>query len=192
MNEIEIKENFSRNIRELRKSRKINQIQLGERIHYSSKAISKWENGDVLPDITTMKMLADFFSVSVDDLISNKNVVRKSHRKLNRVLITISSALLAFFIASIMFIILYLSNVNGAWKAFPVGAVASGIVVVVFAGLWYRRIVVNIASTTLVALVALMVMCLMDFNYYWIILIAGIILMIASIVFFNIRFSDRK
>ena len=85
-----------------------------------------------------------------------------------------------------------LTQIPGAWKAFPAAAVSAGITFVVFASIWYRRIIINIASTTLVGLIAFMVMCFMDFQFYWIILIAGIILMIASIIFFNIRFTDRK
>lgn len=192
MTELEIKNNFARNIKELRISRKMNQVQFGEKIHYSSKAISKWENADVLPDVTTLKMLADFFNISLDDLICSKHPARKSHRKLNRVLITASSTMLSFFIGAIIFSVLYFCQIPGAWKAFPAAAVSAGITFVVFASIWYRRIIINIASTTLVGLIAFMVMCFMDFQFYWIILIAGIILMIASIIFFNIRFTDRK
>ena len=84
MQENEIRANFARNVRELRLDRKLNQIQLGEKLSYTSKAVSKWENGDVMPDIVTLKMIADFFDISVDALVSNKNVIRKSHRKRNR------------------------------------------------------------------------------------------------------------
>ena len=61
MQENEIRANFARNVRELRLDRKLNQIQLGEKLSYTSKAVSKWENGDVMPDIVTLKMIADFF-----------------------------------------------------------------------------------------------------------------------------------
>ena len=71
MTEETIKTNFARNVRDLRLSRGLNQIQLGEKIHYSSKAISKWENGDVLPDVVTLNMIADYFDITVDDLISD-------------------------------------------------------------------------------------------------------------------------
>ena len=137
-------------------------------------------------------MLADYFNITWDELICSKQVVRKSHRKLNRILITASSMMLSFFIGAIIFSVLYFCHIPDAWKAFPAAAVSAGITFVVFSSIWYRRIVINVASTTLVGLIAFMVMCFMDFNYYWIILIAGIILMIVSIIFFNIRFTDRK
>lgn len=192
MTEIEIKSNFSKNIKELRLSKKLNQIQLGEKIHYSSKAISKWENGDVMPDIFTLKMLADFFNINVDDLISNKNVVRKSHRRLNRILITSSSALLSFVVAAIMFMILYLCNVPGSWRAFPVGAFGAAITVTVFAALWYKRIVLIISSAFIVVFLTLMIMTFMDAAYFWTILIVGVLLLAGTVIFLNIRFTDRK
>ena len=192
MTEIEIKTNFSKNVRELRISRKMNQVQFGEKIHYSSKAISKWENADVLPDIVTLKMIADFFDISVDDLISNKNVVRKSHRKLNRILTTISSMLLSYVIGAIVFMILYFCSVPDSWKTFPVAAVTSSITFVVFASLWYRRITLNISVAILIATITFMVMCFINFESFWLILIIGLILIAASITFFNIRFTNRK
>lgn len=192
MFENEIKINFSRNIKELRISRKLNQIQLGEKINYTSKAISKWENGDVLPDVSTLSMLAEFFNVTIDDLISSKNIVRKSHKKLNRILTAISSSLLSFIIASVMFLILYLNHVPGAWKAFMVALTTSSITFVVFASLWFKRVTLNISILCLIWSISIMSMSFMDFLYYWILLIAGGILSITSIIFFNIRFTNRK
>jgi len=192
MNEEEIKRNFAKNIRDLRLSRDLNQVQLGEKIHYTSKAISKWENGDVMPDIVTLKMLADFFTITVDDLISNKNVVRKSHRKRNRALIVASSVLLSFFIGSLVFLVLYFCSVPGSWKAFTVALVTSSITMIVFASLWYKGLVLNLSVSTLIASIALMVMCFMDFAYFWVILVSALILIAASSIFFNIRFPGVK
>ena len=72
MLETEIKNNFARNVKDLRVSRKLSQIQLGEQLSYSSKTVSKWEKGEFLPDIIVLKMIADFFQIGVDDLISDK------------------------------------------------------------------------------------------------------------------------
>ena len=63
MNEMDIKQNFSKNLSVLRKSRNMTQAELAEKLNYSDKSISKWERGDVLPDITTFKMIADFFGI---------------------------------------------------------------------------------------------------------------------------------
>ena len=65
----EIKSNFSENLIKLRKSKSLTQLQLAEKLNYSDKAISKWEVGAVLPDVETLTHIADFFGLTVNDLI---------------------------------------------------------------------------------------------------------------------------
>lgn len=192
MQENEIKKNFANNIRELRISRKMNQIQFGEKISYSSKAVSKWENGDVLPDITTLKMLADYFDISVDDLISDHNVVRKSHRKSNHLLISIVSACLPFFIAAITFLVLTLTSVDKAWLSFIVAFPASAVVLIVFSALWYKRLHVMLSIIYLIIGGTLTSILFTSFSHWWIIAIIGFILSILSLIFFSIDFHSKK
>lgn len=53
----------------LRRKKGFTQVVLGEIIGVSSKAISKWENGDGLPDVTTLPALAQALGTSVDSLL---------------------------------------------------------------------------------------------------------------------------
>ncbi|OJU10883.1 MAG: hypothetical protein BGN88_08985 [Clostridiales bacterium 43-6] len=55
-------------IRELRKENNITQEKLGEYLNISYQAISKWENGSSLPDISLVVPIANFFGVSTDVL----------------------------------------------------------------------------------------------------------------------------
>lgn len=57
------------NLAELRKSRQLTQLQLAEQLHYSDKAVSKWERGESLPDLAVIKQLADFYGTTIDDLM---------------------------------------------------------------------------------------------------------------------------
>lgn len=61
---------FAENLTELRKYHDFSQEELAERIGVSRQTLSKYETGESLPDIEKCKLLADVFSVSVDDLIS--------------------------------------------------------------------------------------------------------------------------
>ena len=56
------------NLAELRKNKKMTQMELAEMFSYSDKAISKWEKGDTLPDIETLSNLCDFYGVTLDYL----------------------------------------------------------------------------------------------------------------------------
>ena len=61
---------FSENLMELRKLNGFSQEELAERIGVSRQTLSKYETGESLPDIEKCKLLADAFSVTMDDLIS--------------------------------------------------------------------------------------------------------------------------
>lgn len=65
-----MKMNIGANIRELRKKRGITQEQLAESIGISFQAVSKWETGTSLPDITLVPVLAAYFGVTTDALLS--------------------------------------------------------------------------------------------------------------------------
>ena len=60
--------NIGNKIKELRKRRGITQEQLAESIGISFQAVSKWETGIALPDITLAPLLASYFGVSMDEL----------------------------------------------------------------------------------------------------------------------------
>ncbi len=64
--------NIGRKVKELRKARGITQEQLASSIGISFQAVSKWECGIALPDITLAPMLASYFGVSLDTLFNFK------------------------------------------------------------------------------------------------------------------------
>lgn len=57
------------NIRRLRRERGITQEALAEQMNISCPAVSKWERGETLPDITMVLPLAAYFGVSTDELL---------------------------------------------------------------------------------------------------------------------------
>ena len=65
----ELKMIIAGNIGSLRRDAGITQLELAEKLNYSDKAVSKWERGESVPDIVTLKAVADLFDVSVDYLL---------------------------------------------------------------------------------------------------------------------------
>lgn len=57
------------NIKRLRREKGITQETLAERMHVSAAAISKWERGETLPDISMVIPLASYFDVSADEIL---------------------------------------------------------------------------------------------------------------------------
>lgn len=61
-------------IRALRESRKLTQEELAEKLFVSGKAVSKWETGQGLPDISLLEPLAAALGISVIELFSGAQV----------------------------------------------------------------------------------------------------------------------
>ena len=61
-------------IKKLREKRNLTQLELAQRLCVSDKAVSKWETGRGLPDISLLAPLSDALNVSVSELLSGKLV----------------------------------------------------------------------------------------------------------------------
>ena len=190
MNIEEIKTNFAKNIIRLRKQHHLNQTQLGEAIHYSSKAISKWENGETIPDIDVMSVIAEYFDVTVDELIAEDKPVSKSFTIRNRFYITLSSALLPFLVALIIFSFLYVKEIPMSYMAFPFGGIASAITLIVLTRLWYSRRAV-FASITYLVVATTLTIILFLLAYWWLVLAVGVTTELILFVFFKIHFPSQ-
>ncbi|MBR1860886.1 MAG: helix-turn-helix domain-containing protein [Lachnospiraceae bacterium] len=59
---------FSENLTELRKINHLTQEDIAEKVGVSRQSVAKWESGETVPDLDKCKILADIFSVSLDDL----------------------------------------------------------------------------------------------------------------------------
>ncbi|MBR5127134.1 MAG: helix-turn-helix transcriptional regulator [Roseburia sp.] len=66
---------FHEKLQELRKSRGLTQEELAEVLYVSRTAISKWESGRGYPSIDSLKGIAAYFSVTIDDLLSGEKLL---------------------------------------------------------------------------------------------------------------------
>lgn len=66
---------FGEKLQELRKQKNLTQEELAQKLYVSRTAISKWESGRGYPGIDSLKEIANFFSVSVDQLLSNEEIL---------------------------------------------------------------------------------------------------------------------
>ena len=120
----EIKKVLANNLIVLRKSKKLTQGELSQQIAYSDKTISKWENGDAVPDIETLAQLAKFYGVKLDDLVSKpaeelvlstKKVNNQNFR--NKVIITLLAVMLIWSTATVIYVQgKILSNVDSSFN----------------------------------------------------------------------------
>ena len=66
---------FHEKLQELRKNRGLTQEELAEVLYVSRTAISKWESGRGYPSIDSLKEISNYFSVSIDDLLSGEKLL---------------------------------------------------------------------------------------------------------------------
>ena len=62
---------FNKKLQELRKQKGLTQEDLANALFVSRTAISKWESGRGYPNLDSLKSIANFFGVSIDELLSN-------------------------------------------------------------------------------------------------------------------------
>ncbi len=97
---------FHQKLQELRKQRGLTQEELAESLYVSRTAVSKWESGRGYPSLDSLKAIAAFYSVTIDQLLSTDEVFnlaeqesqqKGSHfRDLLYALLDLSTALLLF------------------------------------------------------------------------------------------------
>ena len=68
-------------IQEKRKEKKLTQSELAEKFNISDRAVSKWENGNSLPDAGTMPDLCKILNISINDLFSGEKIDMKDNEK---------------------------------------------------------------------------------------------------------------
>ena len=66
---------FNEKLQELRKQKGLTQEELAQQLFVSRAAVSKWESGRGYPNIESLKLIAKFFCVSVDTLLSGEAVL---------------------------------------------------------------------------------------------------------------------
>ena len=73
MNQIKI----GKFIAECRKKQNLTQIQLAEKLNITDRAVSKWERGMNLPDISLLQELSDILNINVTELLDGKRCEKK-------------------------------------------------------------------------------------------------------------------
>lgn len=74
--------NIATNIVNLRKQKEVTQEELASFIGVTKASVSKWENGQSMPDIMLLPMLASYFEVTIDELIGYKPMLSREQIRL--------------------------------------------------------------------------------------------------------------
>ena len=85
--------NFAEKLKELRSKKGISQAALAKAIHISRSAVAKWENGLGLPGDDSLHLLSNYFDVSEEELMSDKETEHSSV-SINRTVSTQSTVII--------------------------------------------------------------------------------------------------
>ncbi len=100
-------------ITKLRKERNLTQQQFANIIGVTNSAVSKWESGKCLPDPTLYPTIADYFNISVSEIIAGK---REKDKKSNNLIYFIIISFL--IITNLLSLVCYFQKENTISKAY--------------------------------------------------------------------------
>ena len=74
---------IGRFLRDLRKEKELTQEQLAEKFGVSSRSVSRWENGNTMPELGILVELADYYEVDIKEIIDGerKSEIMKKEEK---------------------------------------------------------------------------------------------------------------
>ena len=68
-------------LKELRKENNMTQEQLGERIGVTNKTVSRWETGNYMPPIESLKLLSDIYQISINEILSGERLTQENYQE---------------------------------------------------------------------------------------------------------------
>ena len=77
-------------LKELRKEKGITQEQLAEQFNVSRRSVSRWETGSNMPDITLLVELAEFYDVSISEIIDGERKSEKMNEEVKETALKLS------------------------------------------------------------------------------------------------------
>ncbi len=185
------------NIKELRKANKLTQYELAEKLNYSNKAVSRWESGEVIPDVTTLNAICELFNIPLSQMFEQNvtNTKVKKNYKLqmgNKLAISLLAILLVWFVAVIVFVNFQLTARINLWQVFVWAVPLSCIVAIVFNSIWGKPMFNYLIITVFIwSLITSIYVMLLKYNV-WMIFLIGIPVQIAIILWSNITRNNLR
>ena len=74
-------------ILEVRKEKNMTQKQLADKLHITDRAVSKWERGLGVPDVSLLADLSDVLGVSINEILAGEKIDKLSRKEVDRTII---------------------------------------------------------------------------------------------------------
>ena len=190
----DLKDIVSKNMIYLRTNNKMTQLELGEALSYSDKAVSKWERGEAVPDAYVLKKLSTIFNVSVDYLLcehDEKELKAVTPHRFDRRVISLISFLGTWTLAIIIFAVFWFSG-SPEWLVFVYALPVSLILMIVLTALWGKKKKnIYYISFLIWSIISAIYFTLFQYNW-WFLFVIGIPAQIIVLLSFKIRIRSKK
>ncbi len=197
----DIKTIVANNLIALRKSRKMTQADVAEKLNYSDKSVSKWEHADSLPDISILYALADMYGVTLDYLTSDNaeeqaNMMKTPEKSLenDRIIIASLTVTSVFLIAALVFVYIYLNaKISSGWIAFVWALPVSFAALAYYNRIWSKNKIYAITLKSLLLWTLLAAICLQFMSYrLWLIFVLGVPLQLIILLTANLTPKKKR
>ena len=186
------------NIIRLRSKAGMTQAELGERLNYSDKTISKWERGEAIPDAYVLTRLAELFGVTVDYLLSShdaweappeeaEQMKKPRYSEFRIILLVLVSVWMAFLTA---FVALCLFDIV-LWELFLVALFSSLLVMIVLLATFRRRRYLELCIAAFVLSILLILFFVVPEMRLWQVLLLSVPAELIVFLSFHIRISNN-
>ena len=128
----ELKASFAGNLIRLRTAAGMTQAELGEALHYTDKAVSKWERAESVPDAWVLTELGRIFGVTVDQLLSASThwspppTLRTEKETYSRLFILLSSIAAVWTLCMVEFVVVWIVLGAIQWIVFVAAVLVQG------------------------------------------------------------------
>lgn len=136
----DIKLIFASNLINLRTKANITQAELGEKLNYSDKSISKWERAEAIPDVTVVLSLSKIFDVTVDYLLSPHDTedIKPGSKPYSPKMIMMVIMLGIFTLATLVFVIFWILG-HKIWMVYVASVPVFLVTLLVLNSVWFNR-----------------------------------------------------
>lgn len=199
----ELKKIVAHNIATLRSKEHLTQFELGEKLNYSDKAVSRWERGEAIPDAYVLLMMSEIFGVTVDYLLkahSEEELLLENEAdeapeeeektkgfSPNHKRITLLTFISIWAISLLTFLITAMAG-TAFWQIFIYAIPVSSIVLLVLSSIWGTRKQLLLLVSVLVWSILLVIhLSLLAVGNFWMIYFLGIPAQVIIVIAFSIR-----
>lgn len=158
------------NIIHLRQKNDMTQAQLGEKLGYSDKSVSKWERAEAIPDAYVLKKMSELFGVTVDYLLDEHEewepVAEQPQRSYSRSAILWLSVVSIWTAALLIFIIGWILEKN-LWLTFIFALPVTLVTLLVLNSVWKKgKRNFYIVATLVASIIVLIYLSFFDKNWW--------------------------